>query len=110
MTMHARDLPMTSEAAFGACCSLDSADLPHRMAEWRAVRDHASLVEEIPGGVRLRFEAGEPMAPIADLAAREAACCAFYRFGLTIEGTARQLEVTTGPGGEPAIRALLGLD
>ncbi len=110
MTTNARDLPMAPDAAIGACCSLESADLPQRLAEWKIVRDHASLVETVPGGIRLRFEADEPMASIADLVAREAECCGFYRFGLTIEGSTRQLEVTTGPGGEPAIRALLALD
>lgn len=33
-----------------------------------------------------------------------------YTFDLRIDGAVRQLDISTGAGGEPAVRALLGLE
>ena len=103
------ELPMAAERLLGAACSLNSAEMRERMTEWRGLRDRASAIEAIEGGARLAFDAAEPMAPLADLVTRESECCAFYTFTLRIDGPSRQLEVSAGICGEPAVRALIGL-
>lgn len=102
-------IPMASERMIGAACTLDTAELKQRLADWRALRDRAA-VKPIPGGARLTFGADEPVEPIARLAALESECCAFYTFTLRVDGPARQLEISAGAGGEPAVQALLGLN
>ncbi|MGH2402265.1 MAG: hypothetical protein ACRDE6_06100 [Candidatus Limnocylindria bacterium] len=94
---------------FGAACTLSEQDLRKRVAEWRALRDRATSVEDLDGGVGLTLAADEPIVGVADLVARESDCCPFYTFDLRVDGPGRRLEVTAGQGGEPAVRALLGL-
>lgn len=94
----------------GAACTLEGDDLRTRLEEWRALRDRAVSIDSITGGLRLVFPAGEPVAAVAHLVERESECCDFYRFALRVDGTTRILEVSAGPAGEPAVRALLGLD
>ncbi len=93
----------------GAACTLSEEDLRQRMAEWRSLRERAMWVEHLDGGVGLTLAADEPIVGVADLVRRESDCCPFYTFDLRVEGPGRRLEVTTGGGGEPAVRALLGL-
>lgn len=93
----------------GAACDLGEDQLRERLAEWRDLRERATAMATISGGMQLAFSAEEPVAPIADLVARESECCAFYVFDLRIDGPERTLEIRTPPGGEPAVRALLGL-
>ena len=104
------ELPMASDRLIGAACTLNSDELHERLAEWRRLRGRATAIETIDGGARLDFEVAEPLAPIADLLTREAECCAFYTFTLRIDGPTRQLDISAGAGGEPAVRALLGLE
>lgn len=98
-----------SERLIGACCNLGSAEMRERLQEWRALRDRSTSIEPIGGGARLTFDAAEPMAAIADLAARESECCAFYTFTLVVDGPTRRLHISAGAGGEVAVRALIGL-
>jgi MerR family copper efflux transcriptional regulator len=102
-------LPMLPDRLTGAACTLDPALLPERLREWRELRDRAGAIESIPGGVRLVLPTDEPVGAVADLVARESECCAFYTFTLRVEGATRELKISAGPGGEPALRALLGL-
>ena len=104
------ELPMASERMIGAACTLDTAELKQRLADWRALRDRAVKMEAIPGGTRLTFGADEPIEPIARLAALESECCAFYTFTLHVDGLARQLDISVGVGGEPAVQGLLGIE
>lgn len=104
------ELPMASERMIGAACTLGTAELRQRLADWRAVRDRATQLEPIPGGVRLTFAADDPIEPLARLAALESECCAFYTFILRVDGPARQLEISAGVGGEPAVQGLLGTE
>jgi DNA-binding transcriptional MerR regulator len=102
--------PMASVRMIGAACTLDTAELKQRLTDWRALRDRATQLKPISGGVRLSFAGDEPIGPIARLAALESECCAFYSFTIRVDGPARQLEISAGVGGEPAVQALLGLD
>jgi DNA-binding transcriptional MerR regulator len=103
------ELPMAADRMIGACCSLGDAELKQRLADWRALRDRATGVEPIAGGTRLTFSHDEPIEPIAQLAALESECCAFYTFTLRVDGPARQLDISAGLGGEPAVAGLLGI-
>jgi hypothetical protein len=83
--------------------------MPARLREWAALRDRAVEVREVPGGRALTLTDDEPIAAVADLAARESQCCAFYTFTLRLDGPTRELHITAGPGQEPAVEVLLGL-
>lgn len=100
--------PTAPERMIGAACDLSSDEMRVRLAEWRRVREAAASVEVLADGARLTFDASEPMGPLADLLARESECCAFYTFTLRIDGPARYLEIGAGPGGAPAVDALIG--
>ena len=97
------------ERMIGAACNLSEEDLRRRVAEWHALRARTISVAPIEDGVSLELAEDEPLAAVADLAARESECCPFYSFALHVEGTTRRLDVTAGPGGEPAVEGLLGL-
>jgi hypothetical protein len=102
------ELPQVVDPLIGASCTLAAGDLRVRMAEWRAVRDRATRVERIQGGVRLHLAADESVSGIADLVDRESQCCAFYTFSLNVHGGSRLLEATAAPGAEEAVLALIG--
>jgi MerR family copper efflux transcriptional regulator len=99
-----------TDRLIGACCSLSAEELRPRLASWRALRDRATSIEEMSGGARLQLAAREPIDAVAGLVAAEAECCPFYTFVLRVDGAARQLEISAGIGGEPAVRALIGLE
>jgi hypothetical protein len=100
---------VSGERLIGAACTLDAEAMPARVAEWRALRERASEIQHVAGGRTLILAAEEPMAAVADLAARESECCAFYTFTLVLDGPTRELQITAGPGEEPAVEVLLGL-
>ena len=103
-------LPLAGDALVGASCTLNAADLRQRLAEWRQLRNRAQTIERASDGAyRLRFAPDEPMDAIARLVALESECCAFYRFTIGVGGSHRELTVDAGPGGAPAVHALLGL-
>ena len=104
------ELPQVSERLIGAACSLGTDEMRQRLADWRRLRDRATSITPIPGGARLSFDATEPMAPIAGLASLESECCAFYTFGLRIDGPTRELDISAGTDGEAAVHALIGLE
>jgi hypothetical protein len=94
----------------GAACTLDAAEMPARLREWAALHDRSTGIRPITGGVVIRLSDSEPIDRVADLAARESECCAFYTFVLRVEGPARELEITAGAGREIAVRTLLGIN
>lgn len=91
-------------------CTLSAADEPERLAEWTEV---LALVEErqaVDGGVRLRFPPGPQLAGrLADLAAREQGCCAFFTFTLRPASDAVVLEVTAPPEAAGVVADLFGV-
>jgi len=93
----------------GASCTLDASEMPARLREWADLRDRSTSIRPITGGVALSLNPSEPIDRVADLAARESECCAFYSFQLRIDGPVRELEITAGAGREIAVRVLLGL-
>jgi MerR family transcriptional regulator, copper efflux regulator len=109
-TLQTVQLPMADERLIGACCSLSVEEQRERLHAWRDLRDRARSVVRVPGGVLLAFEREQPMGAIAELMSAESECCAFYTFRLKVAGPDRQLEISAGTGGEPAVTALLGLE
>jgi MerR family transcriptional regulator, copper efflux regulator len=95
------------DRALGAACSLTDAERRKRLQDWQSLRDR-SLVQPIRYGVRLIFQPDHSMFAVADLAQREAECCPFYDFKLSVNGEERTLDITAGPGRESAVLALLG--
>jgi hypothetical protein len=93
----------------GAACTLGAPDIPARIAEWTSLRERATAVRTIPGGMALALAADEPLADVADLLTRESACCAFYTFTLRVDGPERELQISAGEGRDAAVEALLGL-
>jgi MerR family transcriptional regulator, copper efflux regulator len=98
------------ERLIGASCSLGAEDVRLRLREWATLRSRATAIHEIDGGVSVRLDVSEPIGEVADLVERESVCCPFYTFELRVDGPARQLDITAGTGGEPAVRALLGME
>jgi hypothetical protein len=93
----------------GAACMLDATEMPARLREWAALRDRSTGIRPIPGGAAISLSESEPVDQVANLAARESDCCAFYTFVLRVEGRTRELEITAGEGREIAVRTLLGI-
>lgn len=103
------ELPVLADSRYGACCTLDDPQLRERLHAWRDLRDRA-VVGLTSTGARLIFEPGEDMGAVGQLVALEGACCPFYAFTIRTDGGTSELEVSAGPGGRPAVVALLGLD
>lgn len=109
-SIRSRQLPIASERLIGAACTLGTNEMRERLRAWRDVRDRALSIEPIRGGARLALGPDQPMGAIAELMSLESECCPFYTFILLVDGPMRQLEITAGAIGEPAVVALLGLD
>ena len=84
--------------------------MKERIAEWVALRDRCSEIRQTPDGTALTLSADEPLDAVASLVARESECCGFYRFSLHVAGGTRELEIDAGPGGHPAVAALLSTE
>jgi hypothetical protein len=108
--MRSTQLPTASERLIGAACTLGTNEMRERLRAWRDVRDGALSIAPIPGGASVAFGPDQPMSAIAELMTLESECCPFYTFTLQVDGPMRQLEISAGAGGEPAVTALLGLD
>ncbi len=75
-------------------CTLDSVAIPDRLADWRAVLDHATgRTTTADGGVQIELDGDLDIAELARLAAAEQHCCAFYTFAIIISATGIALEV-----------------
>lgn len=93
-----------------ASCSLSDEDVRARLREWASLRERAIAVETDGDRVLLRLPDEEPVDGVTNLVTRESECCPFYTFSIEVNGPSRTLAVSAGPTGEPAVRALLGLD
>ena len=68
-------MPTVSDRLAGASCALNSSEMRERLAEWRGLRDRSEAFESVAGGFRLVLDPSESVAAVADLIARESACC-----------------------------------
>jgi DNA-binding transcriptional MerR regulator len=75
-------------------CTLDSEKAHDRIADWQKLIAKATGKQAIGDGIALSFEHDVALATeIAQLAAKEVACCSFFRFNVAIDGSSVRLEV-----------------
>jgi hypothetical protein len=86
--------PVASTLTSGpVACTLDAADMPRRLQEWRDVVRH--VVDRLPidGGTRLQLDTDAPLDRLALLVAAEQGCCNFFAFAITVDRRGVALEV-----------------
>lgn len=89
-------------------CTLDAAEVPGRVGEWRAMLAHVSGREAIGGVVRLRLDPTTPMDQLAQLVAAERSCCDFFAFALAVDRRGLGLEVRAPAEAQPVVASLFG--
>ena len=89
-------------------CTLGSADMAMRARDWQDILASVTAREPIDDGIRLVLTPGTPLAPVAELAAAEYACCMFFRFSMTVDIRGVALEVTAPPEASDIVHALFG--
>jgi hypothetical protein len=90
-------------------CSLSADDMGDRLEEWRATVALATAREPTPDGYRLRFASDPAFAGrLAELAAREVACCAFFTFAVTVATDGLALDVSVPADARPLLDDLFG--
>jgi DNA-binding transcriptional MerR regulator len=91
-------------------CTLDSASVGDRVAEWRAVVAQATRRDPLVDGIALELPA-EPtlLAEVSRLAAAEADCCAFFDFTVRITNAGVRFEVRGPEDAQPVVAAMFGV-
>ncbi|GLV95111.1 MULTISPECIES: MerR family transcriptional regulator [Streptomyces] len=90
-------------------CTLGSADLGERTAQWQALVAQASERETIPEGLHLAFPSTpELAAELAALAATEQDCCTFFDFTLSLAPAQLTLTVRAPEAAGPLLADLFG--
>jgi DNA-binding transcriptional MerR regulator len=80
--------------AIPIACTLAPADQHERLEDWRRILGFATRRLALPlGGVRVEFGEAVGVAELATLAVAEQACCAFFRFTITVDHRGVALEV-----------------
>lgn len=87
-------------------CTLTGDDQAERIQQWHRVLDGATR-ESIDGGVLLRLPA-ESAGPVAELAAAEQRCCAFFGFTLRLTSRGLELEVRAPAEAAPLLDEVFG--
>jgi hypothetical protein len=97
----------TSEPSPPIACTLSTEERPDRLNAWTDVLARAVERQSTPTGVRLRFERDPQLvSTIADLAVREAECCAFFAFTITVDTGGVWLAVDAPLDARPVLEAL----
>jgi len=90
-------------------CTLTADDMGDRLAEWNAALARATTREVTPDGYRLRFAPDAEFAgELANLAAREVGCCAFFTFAITVATDGLALDVLAPADARPLLDDLFG--
>ena len=76
-------------------CTLEPGAMPHRLAEWASILDHATRRTAIEGGLRIELAPGVDFGDLGRLIGAEQHCCAFLRFSLSVDADGTVLEVRT---------------
>jgi hypothetical protein len=92
-------------------CSLDSASLGERTAEWRAlVASSVTSVEADDGALRLVLrDSNAALTAAVALAQREKECCPFFDVSLAIRADSRTLILAVPEGAEDVLAAFADL-
>ena len=100
---------LVAEPLAPVACTLDPGSLPERLAEWRAVLDHAaSRLRTADGGLRIEFDGDLALDGLTRLAAAEQRCCAFLGFAITVDHRGVALEVQAPESAGALVTALFG--
>lgn len=75
-------------------CTLTTKDATRQVLEWSELRGRALDIETLVDGVAMTFPA-KHAAAVEDLAAREAACCAFLTITTTHQDGIVRVDITT---------------
>lgn len=108
--VQALPLPATrrdTEPGPPAACTMPPADLAGRIGEWGRVLSQARRREEA-GDVLTFLIAPELAGEVAELAAAELRCCAFFEFTLHLVAGELRLEVRAPAGARPLLSDLFG--
>ncbi|MET7898866.1 heavy metal-responsive transcriptional regulator [Streptomyces mirabilis] len=90
-------------------CTLGGTELGERTEQWRTLVAKAERREEIGDGLRLSFPPDAELAgQLAELAAAEQGCCAFFDFTLHLTPNALQLSVRAPEGAAGMLADLFG--
>jgi DNA-binding transcriptional MerR regulator len=74
-------------------CTLDVAEMPGRLAQWRHLGEHVVARTDTDDGMFVRFDTSVSAADVADLAAKEQGCCSFLTFTIHIAGEGTTLDI-----------------
>lgn len=88
-------------------CTLTGGDQRERIGRWQRLLAGALRREIIAGGLRIHLPA-ELAGPVAELAAAEQGCCAFFDFALRLVVGTLQLEVRAPAEAAPLVAELFG--
>ncbi len=90
-------------------CTFEPRDAAAQVIDWADLRAHATAAGVIENGVRLTFPATMTEA-LDELVQREASCCSFLTFTVTMTGEDVVLEVESGdPNALPTISLISGV-
>ena len=106
MGSSARSLTMLPSLGPDLACILDSDEMAGRLAEWRALAGQAMARSTIDDGIRLTFTSVD-LRTVADLVAREQACCSFLSFTIGSTPVGATLAISGPPDARAMIAALL---
>ena len=101
-----RALTMLPSVGSDLACSLDGDDMAGRLVEWQALAEQSMARSAIDGGIRLSFSSFD-LRSMADLVAREQACCSFLSFAIGVTPDGATLDVTGPADAGPMIAGLL---
>jgi hypothetical protein len=89
-------------------CTLPLCDQPLRMAEWDSLfSTSVRFVSRMPAGVEFVLDrVSTSAASVADLADREAQCCSFLAFNLSIGSDSVKLQIASEPAQAHVVAAL----
>jgi hypothetical protein len=90
-------------------CTLDTSEHTDRTTAWAELLARVTARENTDNGVRLQFPADPALiGRVADMLVREADCCAFFAFALTVEHEGVWLDVAAPPDGIDVVTRLFG--
>jgi hypothetical protein len=97
----------TSDLSTPIACTLATDARPDRANAWTELLNTAIERESTASGLRLRFAADPQLVgTVADLVVREAECCAFFSFTLTVDARGVWLAIDAPPDARPLLDAL----
>lgn len=98
--------PPTPGSAEPVVCTLEAADMPGRLQQWRHLVTHVVDRTAIDGGTRLQLDSATPLGQLALLVGAEQRCCSFFAFAITVDSRGIALEVTGPPEAQAMVESL----